>query len=66
MRSNWLAATIFELATSLPMPVESAHIFEASHLFISEFSYDFEHLSTIAVHSENLVAEQVLLEEDLL
>jgi hypothetical protein len=63
---NGLAAAILELTTALPVPVEAAHILETGHFLISEFGYDFEHLSTVTVHTEDLVAEQMLLEEDLL
>ena len=48
------------------MPVQAAHILETGHFLISEFSYNFEHLATVAVHTEDLMAEQVLLEEYLL
>jgi hypothetical protein len=66
LSSNWLAAAILELATALPVPVEAAHILETGHFLISEFGYNFEHLATVAVHTEDLVTEQVLFEEDLL
>jgi len=66
LSGDWFAATVFHLATALPVPVETTNIFETSHLFVSEFSYDFEHLSTVAVHAENLVTKEVLLEENLL
>jgi hypothetical protein len=66
LSSNWLTAAVLELATALPVPVEAANILKTGHFLISEFGYNFKHLSTVAVHTEDLVAEQVLLEEDLL
>ena len=47
-----LISAITEFTGSLPMPGESSHMLESSHLLIGQVSDDFEHLTAIAIDSE--------------
>ena len=54
------------LSCSLPVPVESANVFQSCHLFISQIGDDPQHTSAISIESEDVLVEESSLPGDLL
>lgn len=47
-----------ELSSSLPVPVQSAHILQSCHLLIGQIGDDLQHTSTIAIETKDILVEE--------
>merc|ERR1740117_1719008 len=53
------AVTLRNLARAVPVPVQSTDVLQSGHLFVSQIGNDLQHATTISVHTEHLVVNEV-------